>query len=187
MKSFVATLLLFLAATVTIFADQGPGGGKQSTSSHTFASPTPSASSASLAPPAPPVIPLGPFGAVFNVSEEGGGVKNIVCLPVFSSGVVITPAQALALVDLYNQTICSGAPILTVGPQTSIVLAIADTQLVLRNLLPIPATPPSCDETVEDFVQLVDLCWNGQPTFGGLLLELGFFDYIIASTTQSYI
>jgi hypothetical protein len=158
MKSFVATILLSLAATVTIFADQGPGGGKQSPSSQISASPTRSASSA----PPPPVIALGPFGAVFNVSEPGGGVKNIVCLPVFPSGMVITPAEALALVDLYNQTICSGAPILTVGPQTGIVLAIADTQLVFRNPLPIPATPPSCDETVEGFVQLVDLCWNGR-------------------------
>jgi hypothetical protein len=179
MKTFLSTILLFLAATVTIFADK-----VYSTSSQSPASPTPSASSA---PAAPPVIPLGPFGSVFNISEPGGSVKNIVCFPIFSSGVIITPAQALALVDLYNQTICSGAPILTVGPQTSIVLSIAQTQLVLRNPLPIPATPPSCDETVEDFVQLVESCWDGQPTFGGLLLELGFFDYIIASTTQSYI
>jgi len=169
MKSFLATILLLLAASVTISADQGLSK-RNSTPDE---------------PPAPP--PLGPFGASFNVTEPEGNVQNIVCFPVFASGVVITPAQALALVDLYNQTICSGAPDLTVGPQTSIVLAIAATQLVLRNPLPIPVTPPSCDETVEDFVELVNLCWNGQPTFGGLLLEGGFFDYIIASTTQSYI
>lgn len=176
MRSLLTITLLFLASSLTISAHEGFVAAKRNSTP-----PTPSP------PPAPPVIPLGPFGATFNVSEEGGTVKNVVCFPVFSSGVVITPAEALALVDLYNQTICSGAPILTLGPQTSIVLAIAETQLVLRNPLLIPATPPSCAETVEDFVQLVDLCWKGQPTFGGLLLELGFFDYIIASTTQSYI
>lgn len=185
MKSFISTILLVLSAT-GIMADKGPGGGGPGKPYKTII--TSSAVSSATPPAGPPVIPLGPFGQTFNLSEpETGGFKEVVCFPVYASGVVITPAQALELVDLYNSTICSGAPTLTVGPQTSIVLAIGPNQLVLRNPLPIPATPPSCDETVEDFVQLVDLCWNGLPTFGGLLLELEFFDYIIAPTTNSYI
>lgn len=160
---------------------QKRGSSPNSTSSQIPSPPTPSSHLA------PPTIPLGTFGPTFNLSEPGGGSKNIVCFPAFSSGVVTTPAEALAVVDLYKQTICSAATILTAGRQTGIVLAISGSRLVLRNRLPILATPPPCEESVEDFVQLVDLCWNGRPTFGGLLLELGVFDYIIASATRSCI
>jgi hypothetical protein len=106
------------------------------------------------------------------------------CFPIDTTGPLIQPADAMALVQLYNSTICSGSPMLTLQAQEGIVLTLAGNQIVFKNQADFPGTPPSCDETVEDFVKIVNACFNGLPSYGGRLLEHGLANYVIATTAQ---
>jgi hypothetical protein len=123
--------------------------------------------------------------APFGVSTVSPDQSPIVCFAADTRGPLITPDAANALIELYNSTICSGNPMLSLGPQEGIVLSIAGNYILFKNQLSITASPPSCDETVEDFVILFQTCFKGFETYGGKLLEHDA-NYVIATTNNVF-
>ncbi|KAB5583229.1 hypothetical protein GE09DRAFT_1211834 [Coniochaeta sp. 2T2.1] len=170
LASLTALALGLLSATGSCAATGWPT--TTTTSTSMAAAPTGS-------PAAPP--PVAPFG-VSVTSPDGQTVTN--CFGIDTVGPLIQPADAMALVQLYNQTICSGNPVLTLQAQEAIVITQGPNQLMFKNQVQFPITPPSCDETVDDFVAIVNTCFNGLPAYGGRLIDHVLSNYVISSTAQ---
>ncbi|KAB5566703.1 hypothetical protein GE09DRAFT_1218959 [Coniochaeta sp. 2T2.1] len=173
LASLTAIALGLLSATGSCGATGWPT--TTTTSTSMAAAPTGS-------PAAPPALPpVAPFG-ISVTSPDGQTVTN--CFGIDTVGPLIQPADAMALVQLYNQTICSGNPVLTLQAQEGIVITSGSNQLMFKNQVQFPITPSTCDETVDDFVTIVNTCFNGLPAYGGRLIDHVFSNYVIASTAQ---
>ncbi|OAL39744.1 hypothetical protein AYO20_01141 [Fonsecaea nubica] len=125
-----------------------------------------------------------PFPNPVAAPQSSEDTDQITCFE-YGSGLV-TAQQATDLVNEFNRIVCQSNPNapISLNPLEGVSVDDPSGTIIFQNTLNMVATPPSCGEVVSDFQKLLDQCFTGRGSYGGVLIETaggGRTSYVIKS------